>query len=149
MLIQRPPDIDPCETLAEEWSPATIKVQLKNLRVMNIVKNSVTGVSQFNVNGTLKTMGTKVLELKNEKKTKYRLCTVEITVKGQKRLVTAQIWEKSVKAVKEGETYTCTASIMDGGRILFQLNSIQNGEVMTLADFGVAPLPAEKEAKVS
>ena len=115
---------------------------------MNIVKNETTGVNQFNVNGTLKAMGTKVLELKNEKKTKYRLCTVEITVKGQKRLVTAQVWEKSVPAVAVGETYTCTASIMDGGRILFQLNQIQNGEVLTTADFGVAAEPAKAGATV-
>lgn len=116
---------------------------------MNISKNSVTGVNQFNINGTLKQMGTKVLELKNEKKTKYRLCTVEITHNGVKRLVTAQVWEKSVPAVAVGETYTCTASIMDGGRLLFQLNQIQNGEVLTAADFGLAAAPATKEAKVA
>lgn len=115
---------------------------------MNISKNSVTGVNQFNINGILISMGTKVLELKNEKKTKYRLCTVQIKVKGENRIVTAQVWEKSVPAVSVGETYTCTASIMDGGRLLFQLNQITNGEVLTTADFGVVAEPAKTGATV-
>lgn len=114
---------------------------------MELKANPISGVMQFNINATLKSIGTQVRELNNDKKTKYRLATAEVLVKGQKRLVTAQIWEKSASDFQVGEQYSATGSIMENGTILFQLSPFASGEKLSVADFGIAQ-PAAAGAKV-
>lgn len=116
---------------------------------MTTVLNPISKLPQFNINGTLKSMGSSAYELKNAKKTKYRLCTVQITIKGVSKLVTAQVWEKSVPSVQAGEIYSVTGTIMPTGRVLFQLNSITVGEVLTAADFGLIAAATPAVAAVS
>lgn len=103
---------------------------------ISVKVNPVTNLAEFNINGKLVSLSSSVRELKNAKKTKYRLATVKLS---NGKTVTAQVWEKSAAELKVGQDYSCTGTIMpirDGKQaILFNVAPFVGGETATLEDF--------------
>ena len=100
-------------------------------------------MKEFNINGTLLSISQEARELNNEKKTKYHLANVAVIVKGQKRVVTAQVWGSIKDRLTIDRQYTMKAKIMDNGRVLFSVVPFVVGsEALTAADFGFDSVPA-------
>lgn len=80
--------------------------------MFNFRKNEVTGQLQTNFPGKLISIGSVVLELKNDKKTKYRVATVEFTDANAKiQRINSLVYESNfAHGLTIGETYLCTAS---------------------------------------
>lgn len=70
--------------------------------------NLLTGALEANYFGTLVSVSDKVLALKNEKKTPYRLGVVKLPTNEE---ISCKIWEKSFQhGMVNGEKYRCTAT---------------------------------------
>ena len=80
--------------------------------MFNFRKNEVTGQLQTNFPGKLISIGTTILELKNDKKTKYRVATIEFNDANHKaQRVTSLVYESNfAHGMVIGEIYNCTAS---------------------------------------
>ena len=81
--------------------------------------------------GILKSVSNTVKEINNEKRTKFRICTVEINNK----TYFAKIWEKSFQnGVKVGDTYTVEMQL-DGDTVWLTVLNGSSAEIATTADF--------------
>ncbi len=80
--------------------------------MFNFKKNEVTGQLQTNFPGKLISISSKIQELKNDKKTKYRVATVEFNDANHKtQRITSLVYENNFShGMVVGETYNCTAS---------------------------------------
>ena len=83
------------------------------------------------VQGILKSVANVVKEINNEKKSKFRTCTVEVSGK----TYFAKIWEKSFQnGVTVGDTYTVEMQL-DGDAVWLTVLNGSSAEIATKADF--------------
>ena len=81
-----------------------------------VVKENEIGVKVINVAGVVETIRENVIELKNDKKTKYRLGTVGIKYPdGETDSVDARFYVKSIEAHKD--------VFKDGGKIMLEIQA--------------------------
>lgn len=103
------------------------------------VLNETTGKTDFNFPATLKSIGTKVLELNNAKKTKYVLGTVDFTYPNGKQAlgVTTQIFAKSLEhGMEVGSVLLSTLSKGDDNTMWIRTSHLPAGNNIDIDAFG-------------
>lgn len=93
-------------------------------------------------------LGTKVLELNNAKKTQYRLATVAYVAKdGTIKQATAQVWEVNVPKVKVGSEHLTEVRKIDGRDgnpvIMLTLTALSVAERASIDDFDFSEVEAD------
>ena len=111
--------------------------------------NQERNVHEASFAGILKSVSEQTFELNNEKKTKYRIATVELEGKA----IQAMMYEKNyAHGVKMGDSYSCRATYdpkWGNNQPLITVSHLPAAQRATLADLGFSLPDAKSQEKKS
>lgn len=104
-------------------------------------------VNRLYTESKLTSMGTTTLHLNNDKKTPYRLATIQfVNAHGEVKTATAQVWEKNAEKVVVGQEYLTEVRNVEG-RIYLTLSALTNATYADVDDFDFAAAIAAAESE--